>query len=105
MKCQVDPEAADPRFCVYWLRSPKMRAHVKRTMKGTNPNIQKINQRNILAFAFPAAVAIGEQRSLVVHLDSVQQKVDSLRQLQSETAAEVRMLLPGILAAAFNGQA
>jgi type I restriction enzyme S subunit len=103
MRLKVDPTKADPHFCVYWLRSPRMREHVKRSMKGTNPNIQKINQRSILAFPFPAGLKITEQQEIVAYLDSLQTKVDKIRALQDETANEVKMLSPSLLAAAFNG--
>jgi type I restriction enzyme, S subunit len=103
MRLQVDPRRADARFCIYWLRSPRMRELVKRAMKGTNPNIQKINQRVILAFPFPADVGVDEQREMVSYLDSIQAKVDRIKSLQAETATEVKMLSPAILATAFAG--
>ncbi len=104
MRIRVDPQRADPHFCIYWLRSPRMREHVKRVMKGTNPNIQKINQRAILAFPFPAGLDVGEQQRIVSYLDSVQGKVDRINALQDETATEVKMLSPSILAAAFSAR-
>lgn len=103
MRLQVDTSCADADFCIYWLRSPRMREHVKRAMKGTNPNIQKINQRTILQFPFPAGISVKEQQEMVCYLDSVQAKVDRVRALQEETAAEVNTLGPSILAAAFDG--
>jgi hypothetical protein len=80
-----------------------MREHVKRAMKGRHPNIQKINQRAILAFQFPAELGIEAQREIVAYLDSIQANVDRIKSLQDETASEVKMLSPSILAAAFNG--
>lgn len=103
MRVQVDPRKADAHFCIYWLRAPRMREHVRRAMKGTNPNIQKINQKAILRFPFPAGVGVREQRHIAAFLDSVQENVDRVKALQDETAAEVRTLGPSILAAAFNG--
>jgi restriction endonuclease S subunit len=103
MRPQVDPLRADAHFCIYWLRSPRMREHAKRAMKGTNPNIQKINQRAILAFQFPAELGVEAQREIVAYLDSIQANVDRIKSLQDETANEVKMLSPSILAAAFNG--
>lgn len=103
MRIQVDPQKADPHFCIYWLRSPRMREHVRRSMTGTNPNIQKINQRAILAFPFPANIDVREQQDVVGYLDSVQANVDRVKSLQDETALEVKMLNPSLLAAAFDG--
>jgi type I restriction enzyme, S subunit len=45
-----------------------------------------------------------EQRRIVSSLDNLQSKVDSLRQLQSETSAELDALLPSILDKAFKGE-
>lgn len=103
MRLKVDPQKADPAFCIYWLRSPRMREHVKRTMKGTNPNIQKINQRGVLAFPFPAGVKLREQQEIVAYLDSIQASIKRIQALQDLTANEVTMLNPSLLSAAFNG--
>jgi type I restriction enzyme S subunit len=45
-----------------------------------------------------------EQRRIVAYLDGVQAKVDALKKLQGETAAELAALLPSILDKAFKGQ-
>jgi len=37
-------------------------------------------------------------------LDALQEKVDALKKLQAETAAELNTLLPSILDKAFRGQ-
>jgi type I restriction enzyme S subunit len=103
MRLKVNPHKADPHFCIYWLRSPQMRQNVKRAMKGTNPNIQKINQRAILAFPFPAHVDIARQRQIVAYLDPIQANVSRVKTLQEATFNEVRMLYPSLLASAFNG--
>lgn len=104
MRAQVDSAKVDPRFCIYWLRSPRMRAHVKQSMTGTNPNIQKINQRIILDYPFPRRISLAEQHRIVAHLDTLQAKVDVLKRLQAETAAEIDALFPSILDKAFKGE-
>ena len=52
--------------------------------------------------------AIGEanaaQRRIVAELDGLQAKMDELKRLQAETAAELDALLPSILDRAFRGQ-
>ena len=45
-----------------------------------------------------------EQRRIVTHLDAIQGKVEALRALQSETAAELDALLPSVLNRAFAGE-
>lgn len=45
-----------------------------------------------------------EQHRIVAYLDNLQAKVDALRQMQAETAAELNALLPSILDKAFKGE-
>ncbi len=42
--------------------------------------------------------------SIVAYLDSLQAKVDALKALQAETAAELDALLPAVLDKAFKGE-
>lgn len=104
MRLQVDRFRVDPEFCIYWLRSPLMRQHVRQKMSGTNPNIQKINQKKILEFPFPTKLPLEEQRRIVAYLASQQAKVDRLDTLQAQTAAELDALLPSILDKAFKAE-
>lgn len=104
MRLCIDSQKVDPHFCIYWLRSPRMRQLVKTTMAGTNPNIQKINQRNILNFPFPTKIPMAQQRLIVASLDDLQAKVDSLKSLQAGTAVELNAMLPSVLDRAFKGE-
>lgn len=45
-----------------------------------------------------------EQHRIVVYLDQLQAKVNSLERLQAETAAELDAMLPSILDKAFKGE-
>jgi hypothetical protein len=54
-----------------------------------------------LKFAYPP---LPEQRRIVGELDTLQAKVDGLKRLQGETAAELDALLPSILDKAFKGE-
>ena len=45
-----------------------------------------------------------EQRRIVAYLDDLQAKVDQLKALQAQTAAELDALLPSILDRAFRGK-
>lgn len=48
-------------------------------------------------------LSIEEQRRIVTYLDNLQAKVNSLKRLQTETAAELDAMLPSILDKAFKG--
>ena len=50
------------------------------------------------------AVPVKEQRRIVAYLDDLEVKVDALKKLQAETAAELAALLPSILDKAFKGE-
>jgi len=45
-----------------------------------------------------------EQRRILLWLEGLDKKVDVLRRLQSETAAELDALMPSILDKAFRGE-
>ena len=47
---------------------------------------------------------LAEQRRVVVELDDLQAKLDALKKLQAEAAAELDALLPSILDRAFRGE-
>ena len=47
--------------------------------------------------------SLDEQSRIVVYLDDLQAKVETLKRLQSETEAELNALLPSILDKAFKG--
>jgi type I restriction enzyme S subunit len=59
--------------------------------------------RAIKEIPFPIP-ALSEQRRVVVYLDDLQTKVDSLKRLQAQTAAELDAMLPSILDKAFRGE-
>lgn len=59
--------------------------------------------RGIRNLQFPLP-SLYEQHRIVTYLDDLRSKVDSLKQLQSETSAELDALLPSILDKAFKGK-
>ena len=68
--------------------------------KGTGqPNV---NGKKLANIRVPIA-PVEEQRHIVAHVDDLQARIDSLKQLQAETATELDALLPSVLDKAFNG--
>ena len=63
-----------------------------------------INQNGVgqLSMRFPEDKA--EQRRIVVYLNSLQAKAEELKQLQTETEAELAAFTPALLAKAFRGE-
>ncbi|MBI4083930.1 MAG: restriction endonuclease subunit S [Candidatus Lambdaproteobacteria bacterium] len=65
---------------------------------------QKNINLQILARMRVPRLPLVTQRRIVTYLDGVQAKVDALKALQAETAAELAALLPAILDRAFKGE-
>ena len=65
---------------------------------------QKNINLGILSPLPTAVLPMPEQRRIVAYLDGLQAKVDALKKLQAETAAELDALLPSILDRAFRGE-
>lgn len=62
-----------------------------------------VNGRKLASIRVPIAPS-EEQHRIVAHLDDLQAKVDALKRLQAETAAELNAMLPSILDKAFKGE-
>lgn len=103
MKMRVDSERIDPRFCVYWLRSPRIRAYIKEKMKGTSPSIQKINQKALLSCPFPVGVPLDEQRSVVSLLDRLDMELSRLCELRAAASDMWGRLVAATIDEALNG--
>lgn len=89
------------KFLWYMLRSGTMYAQAWESITGSaQPTIPL---RGIRAMPVPVP-PLDEQCRLVTYLDGMQSKVDALKRLQAETAAELEALLPSILDKAFKGE-
>ncbi len=102
MQVRSDSRKIIPQFLLYqWLSPIIQQDHIVPLSKGSaSPHL------NIGAIRkFPIMLpSIEEQHSIVAYLDNLQAKVDSLKRLQTETAAELDAMLPSILYKAFQGE-
>ncbi|RLF30865.1 MAG: hypothetical protein DRM98_06290 [Thermoplasmata archaeon] len=73
-------------------------------MIGSNPTIQKINQKIILNFPFPTNIFLKRQKNIVSYLDELQAKITALKKHQEETTVELTRLERSILEKAFRGE-
>ena len=64
---------------------------------------RKLVTPKLQAFRIPVP-SPQEQRRIIAYLDDLQAKVDSLKALQAQSAAELDALLPSILDKAFKGE-
>jgi type I restriction enzyme S subunit len=104
MRVPVDKEKANKRFVWYWLQTPLVRDYIQANAKGTSPTMKKIAQGTVMGIPFPVTLPLPEQRRIVAYLDDLQARVDQLKALQAQTAAELDALLPSILDKAFKGE-
>jgi type I restriction enzyme S subunit len=102
MMLRVDQEKALPKFLLYQWLSPRIQEEqLAPMMKGSaspHLNIKFVRRFGLLLLPLP------EQRRIVAYLDDLQAKVDSLKALQAQSAAEFDGLLPSILDKAFKGE-
>lgn len=91
-----------PEFFVSWWNSKTMRDAIEEAAKTTS-GIWKINQSHISSFVVPI-LPLDEQNRIIAYLNCMQSKLDALRCLQNETAAELDALMPAILERAFRGE-
>lgn len=92
-------EGTDSEYLYYYLTY--LRSHLEEIAP---QSAQKSINLQILAPLPVPRLALPEQRRIVAELDALEEKVGSLRRLQSETAAELDAMLPAILDRAFKGQ-
>jgi type I restriction enzyme S subunit len=91
---RVLPEVLDVYF-----RSPNIWPSLSGASTGTNVRRKRLNPTDFLNYQFP----LPPMKSQLV-LRSVRGKVDELKRLQAESAAELDALLPAILDRAFKGE-
>jgi len=86
----------------YWLNYS---THVRRKLLGetTGTAIAGLNGKKIRAVSLPL-IPLPEQRRIVAYLDDMVAKMDALKRLQTETAAELDAMLPSVLDRAFSGE-
>ncbi|MEN6407176.1 MAG: restriction endonuclease subunit S [Thermoguttaceae bacterium] len=101
-RVRVNPAEFDPFFLSAVIGSPHGKAYFQAASKQTT-NLASINQRQLKAFPIYQP-PLSEQRRIVAYLGDLQSKVDSLKALQSQSAAELDALLPSILDKAFKGE-
>jgi type I restriction enzyme S subunit len=106
--CSADVYAFDTispaimlEFLKYALIEPNFTEYACRISGRTR--MPKLNQKQLFAYQMPFPPR-PEQHRIVAYLDALQAKVDSLKALQAQTAAELDALLPSVLDKAFKGE-
>lgn len=102
IRLRPDQSKVIPRFLELSLASPFSQEHLVKRKTGLADAQVNISQ-GILRSTPVAFPPLPEQQRIVSYLDDLQAKVDSLKQLQAETAVELDALLPSVLDRAFKG--
>jgi restriction endonuclease S subunit len=93
------PEMFLARFIQFWLRSLYLELR-EDSKGGAQPNWNS----GLIKELKVTLPSLAEQKAVVATVDVLQANVNSVRQLQSDTAAELDALLPSVLSKAFAGR-
>ena len=98
---EIDQSLVNPAFLALFTRLPAFWELCEASSYGTSDR-RRIDPTEFLhlRLAFPV---LAEQRRIVEELESLQRELDSVKNLQTETAAELDALLPAILDRALKG--
>jgi type I restriction enzyme S subunit len=98
---QPNSELVDTNYLVHFMRSQTfLNQAIELTHNLMLPRLRTALLESIMIPLPP----LPEQSRIVAYLDDLQAKVDGLKQLQTETEAELNALLPSILDKAFKGE-
>lgn len=101
MKALIPCSALLPEFlnCMFWAYNSRIVKLVEKSTHDTRRlDISKLLDTKIGLPGLP------EQRRIVAYLDNLQAKVDALKRLHAETAAELNAMLPSVLDKVFKGE-
>jgi type I restriction enzyme S subunit len=102
IRFRVDKARVLPEYVRSAMNSSVGREAIESFCQTTAGNIG-ISAKNLNTVRLPVP-SLAEQRRIVAYLDGLQAKVDELKRLQAQTAAELDALLPSLLDRAFKGE-
>ena len=96
-----DQKQLDSKFLMHFLISEPAQEKIHGgKVETARPNISLTDLRNLMIPVY----SLNEQLRIVAYLDSLQGKVDAVKNVQDQTAGELDALLPSILDKAFKGE-
>jgi type I restriction enzyme S subunit len=101
MRLRINPQKTIPEYAVIVLNSTVVKDYYRSVLK-QQCGMATLNQNHVRNIPFPLP-SLEEQRQIVKHLDDLQAKINKLKDLQNQTAAEFDALLPSVLDKAFKG--
>jgi type I restriction enzyme S subunit len=102
MMIRPNCEVVIPKYLLYQLLSPAVYdEQIAPMSKGSASPHLNIGALRKFRVQLPQLI---EQHRIVAYLDELQARVDALKRLQAESAAELEALLPSVLDRAFRGE-
>jgi type I restriction enzyme S subunit len=92
---------AEPRYLYWALQGSAATEAIEKASKGSTFKEITLGRLRTIPVRLPP---LEEQRRIAAGLDALQAKVDAVKALQTETAAELDAMLPAILDKAFKGE-
>ena len=102
IRIRPNREVIDPEFLNSYLNGPLGQDEVHSRSRTTS-GLRNLSIGRIKEIALPVP-SLDEQHRILTHLATMREKLDELKRLQAETAAELDALLPSILDKAFKGE-
>lgn len=102
IRVRPDKSRIMPEFLNMYLNSPSGQLEVQSRSRTTS-GLRSLSVGRIKQIAVPMP-CLHNQHRIVAYLDDLRAKVDALKHLQAETAAELDALLPAVLDKAFKGE-
>ncbi|MBS1787842.1 MAG: restriction endonuclease subunit S [Acidobacteria bacterium] len=96
---EIDETKVLPDVIDIYFRSPSVWPLISGESTGTNVRRRRLNPSNFLNFRMPLPPMSAQQR-----LRQVKAKIDAIKDIRAETAAELDALLPSVLDRAFRGE-
>lgn len=90
-----------PRFAMFLLAARTSQATMHGSVRGTS--YLGINLRDVRALELPVPTLL-KQQDMLSDIENLKDKIDSVEELQAQTAAELDAMLPSILDKAFKGE-
>lgn len=106
---RADTTVVDPDYLYLYLRGAQGQHQVRSREKGDwqrekiGFRLTELNLADLKRVPVPLP-SLDEQRRIVQYIDGMQEKMEAIKQLQTETAAELDALLPSVLDRAFRGE-
>ena len=102
IRVALDQTRVDPRHIHWTIQAAEdVETYLAETTRGAT----RAGVNSKIVGSIPCRVPpLPEQRRIVAYLDGLQAKVDQLKALQAQTAAELEALLPAVLEKAFRGE-